>query len=451
MSYLNKRNRHYVAIVLAVAFIVLLLFEFASFAVGAYYVYNEPASNVLALTDHNGGNVLLNITAIGLDPGVSREIWIDPAIAYDSAGNAYIDVNTGYQIATVTTNSSGDVQGSYQISASTLSQIESDGNTVHYVWIAGVGETPLAGSPQYVSLTSDSEQNYTAATVGSGIILFVTLITVDIPITFNLGQLFIVLWTVYIILFAMALNGPFKSLIGAIKDASVRGIEGLMDNAMFATLIVFPVVLWGTVLLSLIQAAGGISTGSLPTVDPLLEFVELAIAPLREEIGFRMIPIGVAALIVLMAKGKVRDGLLALWHPSRYLKKNDTPEQYKRHLNLIYVMIGVSALLFGLAHVLLGAGWGPGKIASAAAAGVALGGLYYVYGLPSTILLHWSIDYFLSAFDFNNSTLLSAYAFITTYTLILAIVGSVVLLLLLIRKLRNRPLESYRGISGVNR
>ena len=196
----------------------------------------------------------------------------------------------------------------------------------------------------------------------------------------------------------MALNGPFKNIFGAIRSASTRGISGLMDNAMLATLVVFPVVLWGTVALSLIQQAGGVPTGNLPTVDPLLQFVELAIAPLREEIGFRVIPIGVIALILIAARGKVRDGLLALWHPSRYLKKNDTPEEYKRHLRLMYVMIVVSAILFGLAHVVLGAGWGPGKIASAAAAGVALAGLYHVYGLPSAVLLHWSIDYFLSVF-----------------------------------------------------
>ena len=146
-------------------------------------------------------------------------------------------------------------------------------------------------------------------------------------------------------------TGPFKNILGAIRSASTRGISGLMENSMFATLLVFPVVLWGTVALSLIQQAGGVSTGNLPTVDPLLQFVELAIAPLREEIGFRVIPIGVVALIVIAARGKVRDGILALWHPSRYLKKNDTPEEYKRHLRIMYVMIAVSAILFGLAHV----------------------------------------------------------------------------------------------------
>ncbi len=341
---------------------MLLLFEFASFAVGAYFVYNQPVSNVVADTTYSGSNAFLNINASGLTAGTSRIIWIDPTITYDSSGNPFVNVNSGFKIANVTTGSSGSVDGNYQIPSGTLQQIENDGQKVHTVWIAGVVQTQLPGSPQYLSLTSDSEQNYTAATLGYGVTLFVTLITFVVPITFNLGQLFLVLWTVYIILFAMALNGPFKSVFGAIRSASTRGVSGLMDNAMLATLVVFPVVLWGTVTLSLIQQAGGVSTGNLPTVDPLLEFVELAIAPLREEIGFRVIPIGMVALVVIVSRGKVRDGIMALWHPSRYLKKNDTPEEYKRHLRLMYVMIAVSAILFGLAHVLLGAGWGPGKM-----------------------------------------------------------------------------------------
>ena len=232
---------------MALALIVLLLFEFASFAVGAYFVYNQPVSNVVADTTYSGSNAFLTINASGLLLVHSRMIWIDPTITYDSGGNAFANVNSGFKIANATTGSGGSVDGNYQIPSGTLQQIENDGQKVHTVWVAGVGQTQLPGSPQYLSLTQDSEQNYTAASLGYGITLFVTLITFDVPITFNLGQLFLVLWTVYIILFAMALNGPFKSVFGAIRSATTRGIDGLMDNAMFATLLVFPVVLWGTV------------------------------------------------------------------------------------------------------------------------------------------------------------------------------------------------------------
>lgn len=448
-GYYADRNRHYLAVIVAVLFIALLLFEFATFALGAYFVYDTNMSSVVADTTHSGSNAYLNITATGLEANTTRTIWIDPVIAYSSSGNPYVDVNSGMVLGNASVDINGTISGLFQISASALHHIQSDGQQVHSVWVAGIESSQLAGQPNYQALTTDSEENYTTSSLGYGITLFITLITFDVPFTFNLGQLFLALWTIYLILFAVALNGPFRSLIGAVRASAKEGLQALTGNAMFGMLIVFPVVLWGTVALSLLEQSAGVSTGNLPTVDPLLEFVELTIAPLREEIGFRVIPIGVVALVILFSKGRIRDGLMALWHPSRYLKKVRSPNEYKRDLKLMYAMIGFSAALFGLAHVLLGAGWGPGKIASAAAAGVALGGLYYVYGLPSAILLHWSIDYFLQVYTFgNNSIFLTLGEDVYLYTILLAVIGSVVLVLLLIRKLRRRPLELYAANWG---
>ncbi len=419
------------------ALLLLLAAEFASFAVGAYFVYDKPASNVIAETFHNQSGALLTVNATSLQDSAKRTVWIDPSITTNSSGTPFVDISSGFILGNVTTNSTGGISASFPISSPTLSSIETDGQSVHTVWVLGLvsGQGSLSGGLR--ELTNDSEQNYTASTRGSGIILFVTLITFEVPINFNLGQLFLVLWTIYLILFAIAMNGPVRNIWSAIKASTKRGIDALFDNSMLATLIVFPVVVWVTVGISLLEQAGGVSTGSLPPADPLLEFVELAIAPLREELGFRVIPIGVVAMLMLFSTGKVRDGLLALWHPSRYLKKNDSPEQYRRHLTTVYVAIALSAILFGLAHVLLGAGWGPGKILSAAVAGVGLGGLYYLYGFPATVLLHWAIDYFLSVFDLNPS-LQTAGDWITLYTLALSVAGSLVLILLAVKRFRNK-------------
>lgn len=428
---------------LAIALVVIVLLEFASFAIGAYLVYNQDISYVDAQTSTSNENAYVNITAWGLANSSVRSIWVDPSTAYDASGHLYANVSSGFVIANITTSSNGTLNGVYSISSSTLQQIKNDGHKVHAVWVAGVGQIQLPGQPGYLELSSDSRQNYTISTQGSGIAVFVTLYTFVLPVNFNLGQLFMVLWTIYLILFGMALNGPIRNIIGSVRKASSIGVEALTGNSMLATVLVFPVILWGTVAISLIQQASGIATGSLPSIDPLLEFVELAIAPLREEIGFRVIPIGLVALLVLISRGRWRDGLLALWHPSRYLKKNDNPVLYKKHLYLMYAMIALSSVLFGLAHFLLGAGWGPGKIASAAVAGIALGGLYYLYGLPSAVLLHWSIDYFLTIFGFNNKILIDMGNFVSLYTIALAVIGVAVLITLLIRKLRKTPHEMY--------
>lgn len=439
------RNRHYGAVAIAIAFILLLLFEFSSFAIGAYFVYDTNMSFVVASTTYTGSNAYLNISAYGFTTNTSRTVWVDPNIRYTSSGAPYLNIDSGYAIANVSTGSNGVLNGTFEIPTSVLKQIESDGQQVHTVWITGLQGSNLPGQPSFQAMTSDSRENYTISTMRYGVTLFATLLTFDIPVIFNLGQLFLALWTIYLILFAIALNGPFRSLIGSIRASMIEGVGALTDNGMLAMLLTFPIVLWGSVGLSLLEQAGGISTGNLPTVDPLLEFVELTIAPLREEIGFRVIPIGVFALAILFSKHRIRDGLMALWHPARYLKKSDSPREYRRHLRAMYVMIAASAILFGLAHVLLGAGWGPGKIASAAAAGVALAGLYYLYGLPAAILLHWSIDYFLQVFTFNNSMLIAIGNLVTFYTIGLAGVGTIVLILLLIRKLRRTSLDVYEA------
>jgi len=444
-----RRKRSYAGIIFSIALIVLLGGEFSSFAFGAYYVYNNPISYVVAETTHSTSGTTLLVNATGLQNSTRRIVWIDPEVSVDSNQTAYINTDSGVKIGNVTANSNGDISASFSIDSSSLSRIESDGESVHEVWVVGLTSNYSGASPSYKGITSDTEQNYSALTRGAGVTFFVTLITFDVPISFNLGQLFLALWTIYLILFAMAMNGPMKNVLSAAKSSASKGVSAVFDNSMLAMLVVFPVVTWITIALSLLEQAGGVSTGNLPPADPLLQLVELSIAPLREELGFRVIPIGLAALVILFSAGKFRDGLLALWHPARYLKKNDSPEQYKRHLKTIYAAIILSAVLFGLAHVLLGAGWGPGKILSAAVAGIGLAGLYYLYGLPAAILLHWSIDYFLGLFGFSPS-LQNLGAVITLYTLGLSVAGSIVLILLLVRKFRNRQL-GFISVTGIGR
>lgn len=421
--------------------LVLTVVAFTSFSVGAYMVYDRQISNVVAETQVVDGNTILQINAIGLNASSVRTVWVDPQISYDAAGNPQVNVSSGVKIANATTDYSGSLLGNYTIPNNQLQQIIGDGQQVHSVWVIGLNNTST-GASQIVPLTYDSEQNYTTATRGTGITFFITLYTFVVPFNFSIGELFLVLWTIYLLLFAVSLNGPFRSILGAMKATTKKGVAGLLDNSMFGTMMVFPLVLWSSVLLELLQQAGGVSTGNLPTQDPLLSLVELSLAPLREEIGFRVIPIGVAAFVVLISRGRIRDGLLSLWHPSKYLKKVDGPGEYKVHLRLMYSMIAISAILFGAAHYLLGAGWGPGKIAEAAVAGVALGGLYYKYGFASAVLLHWAIDYFLTTYTLTPA-LTNIGNDIILYTILIAMISAAVFLMLLIGKFRNRPVVVY--------
>jgi hypothetical protein len=433
---------HRLPLVLAFLLLFLIAAAFVSFALGAYFVFNEPVSNVVAVTSHSNGVYTLQVKANSLEANQSRTIWIDPKIISDSAGDPIGVVNgTGYRVGNAITDSAGNLRANFVLSnMAELTAVLNDDQRPHSVWVVGLENlTALQGSSQLVyHISVDSEQNYSARSVGNGVILFVLLFSFPVFFHFTFGELFIALWTIYLIMFAMALNGPFRSVLGAIKDSMQTGVRAIFDNALFATMAIFSLVLWGEFVAIIIQQAGGISTGSLPPQDGLVTFLGLTIAPLREEVGFRVIPIGLASLLILASRHKVRDGLLSLWHPSRYLKKDDSPHQYNRDIKIIYVMIGISAATFGAAHFLSGAGWGPGKILDAAIGGIGFAALYYKYGLPSAVLGHWAVDYFLVTYTLVQS-LLNFYLLLYFWSLAVAIASGIALLYLLLRR-NQRPI-----------
>ncbi|MHB8568329.1 MAG: CPBP family glutamic-type intramembrane protease [Nitrososphaerales archaeon] len=424
-------QKHSVSLIFGITLVVLVGILFSTFAIGAYLFYDSPISSVVAIThDAQRASPYISIVATSLNSSSTALIWVDPNVNYDNNGYpSSIDQSSGFRITSALTDSQGNLAGNFSVSQSVLTQIMNDGQQVHSLWIIEPSQTATANS-QFMSVSPLSEQNFSTSTQRNGITFFATLYTFVLPVNFDLGSLFMVLWTIYLILFAMALNGPVKNVFRALQEATRSGISGLFDNSILATVAVFPLVLWSSVLLALLQQSVGVQTGSLPSTDPLLLLAELSIAPIREELGFRVIPIGLGALLILVFRGRIRDGLLSLWHPSKYLKKNLDPATYKKRLHVIYILIGVSAFLFGIAHYLLGAGWGPGKIAEAAIAGVALAALYYKYGLPAAILLHWAIDYSLTTYEFSPS-LAVPYDFIILYTLAIAAATSIAFIMIL--------------------
>jgi hypothetical protein len=423
-------------VVFAAILFILVAAAFASFAWGAYLVFNHPVSNVVAITDSSSSKKTLVVSASGLSNSTERTVWIDPQIVYDSNGNPTGVVSgSGYLVGNTTTDVNGDIFENFSLSLAGLSNISNDGRTQHSVWIIGVtgpsGST--LGTQQVLAITPDSEQNYSASSMGHGIILFALLYTFPVYFNFTYGQLFLGLWTVYLIMFGMALNGPFRSLYSAVKESVKIGVGAIFDNSLLATMAIFTLVLWGEYIAIIGQSAAGVATGSLPVTDGLVTFIGLTIAPLREEIGFRVIPIGVAAFILLLSRRKVRDAILSLWHPMRYLKRGDTPSQYRTDLIIMYIMFAISASVFGAAHFLSGGGWGPGKILDAAIGGVGFAALYYRYGLPAAVLGHWAVDYFLYTYSLTPALFVPEVA-ISWVTLIAAIASAIVLLLLFIRR-----------------
>jgi hypothetical protein len=207
-----------------------------------------------------------------------------------------------------------------------------------------------------------------------------------------------------------------------VKAASANGgfLSGLRSLASGATPRVLPnwlavmpllasAILLIDLLLTVVQDQFGVSTGMLPTMDPNILIPSLALAPIAEEIGFRISVLGlVAGVLVAVKLGKnISSGtpvkttkelgifFSAFLSPGYGKEKVGLPSIRTSGFKGIsiseWIFLFLTSIIFGAYHV-LGGGWGPGKFLSAALSGFALGFVYLAYGAYADILLHWFFD-----------------------------------------------------------
>lgn len=233
--------------------------------------------------------------------------------------------------------------------------------------------------------------------------MYIGLLTVDLPLTPTVAALFLSLTSLYVFFIALAAyqgGGMLKALRGACRD----GMGDLLQNPLTATIMILGATLLATIILDIFQTSAGVSTGGL-SGDPYLLLVDFTLAPLIEEVGFRFFLIGVPLFVVLLLmRSDGKRMLKALWRPSSAWEAipADSPMSLAtRSLKLlVYVLIAVSSIVFGVAHYVSGAGWGIGKISEAALDGVALAYLYVRYGLHASIIFHWAVDFASNGYAF---------------------------------------------------
>jgi membrane protease YdiL (CAAX protease family) len=260
-----------------------------------------------------------------------------------------------------------------------------------------------------------------------------TLISMPVKIELNIGYLFIIAWFIYIILFVMILLKP-KDIVKVtlsimqsknsnndnkrmLKNGmiSVNSKSNYIDkantiaeidrNLLMITIAWFSIFILASKGIDTIQSAFGITMGSLEAEydNYIRYFIDASIAPLKEEFVFRIILIGLPTYI-LLAKHDV-SLTSVLWHP--YSKIDINKERMKGKRGGAAFIIAISAVLFALAHILFSSGWSYGKIPQAMLGGLILGWLYYRYGFPTAVILHWAINYMLLAYLLFNNGIIS--------------------------------------------
>ncbi len=184
-------------------------------------------------------------------------------------------------------------------------------------------------------------------------------------------------------------------------------------------LIVMPLLGSGllviVILLTVGLAAAGVPSGGLLPTSQTELFASLTYAPVLEEMAFR-ISIFAPLLWIRLLWNLVRhyDGyamslptflaafIVAILSPDRAKQMTKLNSVWSNGIRGIHwsewTVLGVSAILFGLAHVLSGAGWEAGKAITAGLSGFALGVVYLVSGAYGNILLHWFFNFYLYVF-----------------------------------------------------
>ena len=98
----------------------------------------------------------------------------------------------------------------------------------------------------------------------------------------------------------------------------------------------------------------GIITEPPDTKNDLILFLQLSIAPITEEIGFRLVLIGIPLFLIYSHKSSIKFFIKSLWAPYSTLHIYD-----KKKAIVIITIVGI---FFGVAHVISGEPWTTGKI-----------------------------------------------------------------------------------------
>ncbi len=247
----------------------------------------------------------------------------------------------------------------------------------------------------YVVFNSNIGQEISFDYPLDGLDVFLGGIGFKIPLQFEIGDAFVVVWCIYIILFAISFSGPHKNFIKSLNSLMTEGFHNMKDNSLLSMITWFSILIVFSVTIDSIQQSAGINTEPPEFQNRLIQFFDVAVSPLKEEIGFRMLLIGLPLFALFSHKVSLSYFLKSLWHPSKNLEITD----YKK---VIILIIG-TAIFFGIAHIISGTPWSPSKVAQATIAGVIIGWVYVRYGLAPAILIHWSTNYFIFSYVFFAS------------------------------------------------
>lgn len=206
-------------------------------------------------------------------------------------------------------------------------------------------------------------------------------------------SIFVVMFALYIVIFITLVVQSGKDRKKNVLDTPIGYLVAVASAVELVAVIISKIEnMLGT-------SIGGTSIDSQLQNNPLLGYMSLIYAPFVEELGFRIIPLGVYSFILtvyvsLKKNGLVnlKDSLLSIIIPGHVRRK------YNIHLGGVdWILIIATSAIFGYAHIYFGA-WDWGKFIPVFVTGIALAVGYLKFGVYVDIPGHWFFNGFMTLF-----------------------------------------------------
>ena len=274
----------------------------------------------------------------------------------------------------------------------------------------------------YLVFNSEIGDNITYEYPMESFSLFLAGIGFEVPITFELGDGFIVIWCTFLILFTVAIFGPKKKIIAVLQSMIAGEGYKIQDNYIVATIKWFSILVIISGAIIAVQEFSGIYVEPPEATNQLIQFFDISFAPLIEEFGFRVMLIGLPLFMLYSYKSSFKFLVKSLWMPWQNL--------HNVNMKKALVLIVIVGVFFGVAHIFSDEAWNSGKLAQAVTSGIIIGWVYFRYGLVPAILIHWATNYFIFSYgyiiaDINQISIADSFShsLLTTLELILIVTG----------------------------
>jgi len=145
---------------------------------------------------------------------------------------------------------------------------------------------------------------------------FFSGVSFDIPFEFELGDGFIVLWSTFLVIFTIAMFGSKTNFLSSLFPMMNEGKQESKSNYLVIAIKWFAILILISSVIDFIQEGIGIKTEPSEPSNELIQFFNVTLAPITEEIGFRILLIGIPLFAMYAQKSSLRLFFNSLWHPN---------------------------------------------------------------------------------------------------------------------------------------